>query len=283
MKFRAWLKNFGIKTVEGSILAIIGIILAALFKGEPLKGFTATGSFMRVLKSEVPLWWLALAIIIGVSASSAFLWSWRGRGRSITGLAHFRPRFNGYDYEPSMDSLDLLIVFNDGKSWIPNHREALERRVLTRGQRVRVLVIHPRSEFLSTLVRKTNRSIPEEITYLHQTFKHLENLKIQRPNLVEVRGHHLFNPYVLHLTESVAIVHPFFLLERGELPLLVLKKTEGNSLYEQYRADAEKVWAEAVSLKEEDFTFADKGFLQSEPNPKRKRKVLSSSQEKSEI
>lgn len=243
---------------EGVVLGIISLVLAAILKGESLKGLSHLGSITSLAKSSVPLWWMAIAVLVATIASSGWMWKRLSRGRSIPGLVHFRPRFNGYDYEPSMDSADLLMVFNDGKSWIPNHREALERRVLVRGQKVRVLLIHPRSTFLSTLVKKADRSIAEETTYLYKTFRLLEELRAKRPELVEIRGHHLFNPYILHLTESMAIVHPFFLLERGELPLLLLRKTDESGLYDQYRDDAEKVWKDALTLREEDFPLADK-------------------------
>ena len=238
MTFKDWSKSLGMKAVEGVILGGGGFILVALAKNQPITELTGSTPLVQFMKSTIPVWWLLVAIALSVLASTGWFWLRAGDSRSIPGLVHFRPRFNGFDYEPSMNSQDLLIVLNDGKSWIANHKEALERRVLERGQKVRVMVIHPRSDFISTLVRKSNRTALEEDTHLYQTFRRLEDLKLARPELVELRGHFLFNPYILHLSESVAVVHPFFLLERGELPLYVFENNSASKgLYEQYKAD----------------------------------------------
>ena len=247
-----------VEQIVGSVCAgFLSLLIAAYVKGDQLKGLTPLASVGKLLKTGVPVW--IVALLVGITAAAGIGYS-RKRSKSssgLPGLTKFQQKFAGHDYEPSMDSKDLLLVFNDGKSWVPNHREALQRRVFGRQQKVRFLMLHPRSEFLPTLVRKAHRDIREEVQIMFRSFEFLQELKDKRPDLVEIRGHFLFNPYILHLTEEIALVHPFFLNERGELPLLQFEKSVDPRLYEEYRDDAERLWETANVLTSADFAMLD--------------------------
>jgi hypothetical protein len=156
-----------------------------------------------------------------------------------------------------MHSEELLVVLNDGKTWTHRFGEVLHQRVVSEGKPLRVLVIHPKSDFLKTLLRKNGRELHVQLNHLRETFLAVEELRKLRPGLAEIRGHHLFNPYMLHLTELVAIVHPYLLKERKELPVFTFAREEQSEIYLRFRSDAEELWRDAVPLQAADFSLLD--------------------------
>lgn len=240
---------------------IATVIIGALLKGDELKGLAPAKALWAILATGVPLWALLFAVCVAIHFFTAWF---RTRKQSSllpqgqintlpSGLASFQTSFHHFTDKTYFQDQDLLLVFNDARAWVEAHTEELKNRVLVRGQRVRVLLLHPQSNFLKVLDRKTEKLPNQEIMEIQYSFKILSELQRLRPNLVEVKGHYLFNPYTLILTTTEAIVMPYFLMKRGELPVLVFKNFGQESIYHQYRSDAESLWAMSVHLTDQDF------------------------------
>ena len=68
--------------------------------------------------------------------------------------------------ETSLDEIehaqDLLVVQNDGRSWIDQNRERILGRLEDANKRTRIVLYHPQSQFLPTLVRKNKKELARQ-------------------------------------------------------------------------------------------------------------------------
>ena len=173
--------------------------------------------------------------------------------KDVYGLTDFRASFLGYPYGPLISGTkDLLIILNDGRSWIDTHRELLAKRIANPKQQTRIALLHPRSDFIETLVRKNRKDKTVQLGDIKRSFESLEDARKVGSRL-DVRGHFLFNPSSLFLTEREAIVSPYLFMERGALPLFVFSKEATDAFYQHLRDDALKLFEASEPLTKEAF------------------------------
>lgn len=157
------------------------------------------------------------------------------------GLSEFRSTFHGYSYEAIVkNSEKLIIIMNDGRSWIDSHRELLEYRAKIKKQKTTCVFIHPQSNFLKTLVNKNGKGLRNQLGELRRSISILEKIE-QEHGLIEIKAHHFFNPYSLVLSDQLAVVTPYHYMESGSLPMLIFDADHENSLYSKYEDDAKKL------------------------------------------
>jgi hypothetical protein len=173
------------------------------------------------------------------------------------GLTSFRPSFHGFPHRELLATSEhLLIVMNDGRSWIDGYREQLEQRAKT-NKRTLIVLIHPRSEFVPTLIRKNGKKKSTQIDELRRSFEIISGIKANYPGNVEIRGHYLFNPYSIFVNENQAVIMPYFFNEAGELPVLTFSNTGNDSLYERYKNDAYRLFGDSKPLRPSDFSIIE--------------------------
>ena len=165
-----------------------------------------------------------------------------------------RTSFHGFSYEDLIrDSKELTVVLNDGRSWIPAHRELLRTRLATAGVVTRVCLLHPASPYLTLLVHKNGKDLAVQVKEIRGSVSIL-NSEAPAWADFEVRGHDRPSPYCLYLTEKLAVVTPYFFFEAGSLPMLLI--AGDSALYGEYRTDARKLLAEARPILPEPITSA---------------------------
>jgi hypothetical protein len=170
------------------------------------------------------------------------------RWRQMFGLREIRSSFHGFSFEHLLrDSIDLLVVMNDGRSWIDSHRELLATRIANPKLSTRVMFVHPSSPFIDVLIRKNGKSKTMQLEELQRSLQILERARQPNSNL-DVRGHYCFNPYVLHISEREAVLSPYLLGESGALPLFVFVREATDAIYLRLREDAEQTFQGAEPL-----------------------------------
>lgn len=147
---------------------------------------------------------------------------------------------------------DLLVVMNDGRSWLASKRESIEKRLKDNTKRTRILLLHPRSPFLETLVRKNQKTVNGQIEEIRRSYNIINGMAVDGTN-IEIRGHFLFNPSTLILTESQAFCSPYYYMESGALPLYKFTAGDDSALYYRIRQDAEQLFAASPVLTQESF------------------------------
>jgi hypothetical protein len=168
-------------------------------------------------------------------------------------LEDLRATFQGFPYQQVIhEAGKLLVVMNDGRSWISANRESLALRLRNRRKHTRFLFLHPKSEFLRTLVLKNGKTVMTQVEEIKRSCSILQG--ITSSYHVEVRGHFVFNPYCLLLTESHAVVSPYYYCETGELPVFVFGKRASGQFYDKYSEDANRLFDSAAILTLADFS-----------------------------
>jgi hypothetical protein len=128
---------------------------------------------------------------------------------------------------------ELLVVMNDGRSWIDSNREALRRRAEDRDKSTAIILLHPKSEFIDTLIKKNGKSKSAQIEEIKRSYNAITGGAVSP---VKVFGHHSFNPASLVMSENFAYWSPYFYMESGGLPMFKCSKKE-RGLYQALRKD----------------------------------------------
>lgn len=171
------------------------------------------------------------------------------------GLSQFREGFRDLSHEPLLLRSSLAcIVLNDGRGWIDSNRDLLEARARVAGQITQILVLHPRSPFLKTLVAKNGKLFETQVDEIRRTFRVVEHLRKQFGEGFEIRGHDGFNPYAMFLGDKQAYIMPYYLNEAGQLPVMIFDNNgQESTMYNRYKKDFHTAFINAVKLSEEDF------------------------------
>lgn len=149
-------------------------------------------------------------------------------------------------------SRDLMVVMNDGRGWLDQNREIIYRRLRDPDKSTRVVLIHPASPFLETLVRKSGKTRTTQIEEIRRSYEALQK-QAGAGGQIEVRGHFGFNGYSLIVGSLYAFVSPYFFNESGALPLLKFASSAKQGLYHELLRDATELFTLAEPLKPEDF------------------------------
>jgi hypothetical protein len=147
---------------------------------------------------------------------------------------------------------DLLVVMNDGRGWLDQNREIVYARLHDPDKLTRVVLLHPTSPFLETLIRKNGKTRATQIEEIRRSYQALKRHAPADAHL-DVRGHFGFNGYSLTMGDRYAFVSPYFFNESGALPLLKFSSRADHGLYHQLRADAIELFDGAAPLTPEDF------------------------------
>ena len=169
------------------------------------------------------------------------------------GLVEVLTTFHKFSHADFLDdSEDLIVIINDGRSWVRSYREKLAERSKTKSN-TRIILVHPKSDFITTLTKKNGKTIETQIEELRASVNIVEEIA-NDGGRISIYGHNLFNPASLFLSEKKAVVMPYYFNEAGNLPVLIFENKGDDSLYESYRKDALKLLEKhAQPLKVSDF------------------------------
>ncbi|MBV9763870.1 MAG: toll/interleukin-1 receptor domain-containing protein [Acidobacteriaceae bacterium] len=142
---------------------------------------------------------------------------------------------------------ELVVVMNDGRNFVNDNQELLDKRLRDRSKTSTFVFYHPASGFFPTLLKK-NRKGDRQLAEMKASFDLLT-----RFGATEIRGHHLFSPYSLTMSENYAFVSPYRFLEGGALPLFKFSAKAPSGYYHVLREDALKLIKSADILSSKDF------------------------------
>jgi len=156
------------------------------------------------------------------------------------GLVMAKPTFQDDNFGRTAieEAEELIVVQNDGRSWIDTNRERLMERAQRRGRHTTIVLLHPRSTFLEVLIRKSSKSMAQQLGELHRSFEILQPYIAS--GAIVLKGHFLFNPHTLIMTERFAVIDQYFLCESGDLPRFKYAVAE-RGLYRRIRSDFEEL------------------------------------------
>ena len=137
---------------------------------------------------------------------------------------------------------ELVVVMNDGRNFVDGNQELLKHRLLDPEKRTLFVFYHPASGFMPTLLHKNGKRT-RQLEEMRASF-----VMLTRFGAREIRGHRLFNPYSLTMSENYAFVSPYRFNEGGALPLLKFSSRAPEGYYHVLQADAARLFDEAEPL-----------------------------------
>lgn len=166
------------------------------------------------------------------------------------GLLAVSPDSSRFDYREIIeDSRRLVVVLNDGRTWLSMHRERLRARFADNRKQTTIFLVHPRSEFINVLARKGSSDPAAQIAKIHESLQILREV-VQEGTNIEVLGHFLYNTHSLVLGDEIAAVTPYY-LSRGSrsVPVYVYGDDGGSCYFKELEGDVERLRMDSEALK----------------------------------
>lgn len=157
--------------------------------------------------------------------------------------------FSAYDYNPIIsESRKLVILLNDGRTWISFNRDRLRKRFADPAKETTIFLIHPKSPMIQVLARKGLVDAPVLQGRIRETVDEL--LKTKQANTVlEILGHHLFNPFSLFLGDDSALFVPYFASRGGRtVPVWKFEDTGSDCYFRDLVEDMERLRMDADNI-----------------------------------
>jgi hypothetical protein len=152
-------------------------------------------------------------------------------------------------------SRELIVIQNDGRSWIDSNRERILARLSDPKKTTRIVLYHPRSSFLPILIQKNGKRLQDQIGEIKRSYE-IVNSANADVKALHIRGHFGFNPYSLLISDRYAFLSPYHYHEAGKLPLFKFSAHAPSALYTTLRKDAEILYEEAVPITPEELDLA---------------------------
>jgi len=156
--------------------------------------------------------------------------------------------------ETIRDAKQLLAVMNDGRGFLDSKQEDIRARNDDPTKSTRFVFLHPRSDYLHSLIKKNGKSHEGQVGDIRRGFEALCETP-DRKSAIEIRGSYGVFPSSYLISERYAFVSPYLCAEGGSLPIFRFAENRENNqrLYKKIADDAEKVFATAEILSAADF------------------------------
>lgn len=167
------------------------------------------------------------------------------------GLSDVKADSSSVDYDSVMaTSQRLVVLLNDGRTWLSVHRERLRKRFQDPSKETTIFLIDPESEMIFVLARKGSTT-PDAIRAKIKESIQLVS-EIASPNTqLEIFGHSLFNPHSIVLGDDAAIVMPYFVSRGGrQVPAFRFENAGPDSFFLMLRSDLESLRMDARDIRE---------------------------------
>jgi len=172
------------------------------------------------------------------------------KNSEATGLVDLQLDAANIDFDSLIiNSNKLIILLNDGRTWLSVQRDHLRKRFSDPKKETTLFIIHPDSPMINVLSRKGSIEPYSLIQRINETLQLLKEISVEDTNL-EILGHHLFNPHSMILTEDTAIVIPYF-VSRGGRTVPAFRYDHINDdecYYNRLSEDLEKLRMDSQSL-----------------------------------
>lgn len=154
------------------------------------------------------------------------------------GISHCYKEVDRFDFtEDIEDSKNLIIVLNDGRGWVGNYYQRFVNRFDKNDMETVVILMHPNSPAIGLHAAKVGATvegirmkIAETIRLLHRANEKQHHLKII--------GHHFYNTMSIFISDSNAIMTPYFLSKvRRTPPVLTFEEAGRESFYTKLKQD----------------------------------------------
>jgi hypothetical protein len=169
------------------------------------------------------------------------------------GLTWYQTKFDNYPLSQLIEKArELTIVLNDGRGWIDSRRQAIEHRLSSADKTTRVVLLHPESPFLETLVKKNKKPLDTQRYEIFRSLSALNDIVGGDSDKLQMRGHFTFNPITAFVSEDVAVISHYLYTEQGELPCFEYTRANSPTYYQHIKKDVDALFAGAKPIVSQD-------------------------------
>jgi len=223
---------------------------------------------------------LTLAIIIGVATAFLTITRYLTLGRATTrfearmselkhdiesqwdlksstrmlGLTDVANSIRDFDYgEHFRHAKELTLLMNDGSRWFDTNREwMIARQRECDGCETQVILVHPKSEYVDILARKSQVSSDE---MRHKILANVRRMRRELDPSVTIIGHFLYSSYSLVISEDLAVYVPYLTSRtRGDVPALVFRR-DAQGFFDVLSRDLEALRVDCRPIFESEAAF----------------------------
>ncbi len=224
---------------------------------------------LAIVSPSVPI--LAVLGVLGASSGALLLaFSWNAAARQQTfqsefdkirrdlfrigerndlGLVEVSDDATRINYEDIIVSARVLtIVLNEGRSWVAQHGDQLRRRFRDHKD-TRFFLIDPSSPVVPILARKAGTESETVRARISDAVRMIEDIARETGGDVTVYGHRLYNSYACCLSESEAILVPYFSARgTGTLPAFRFMNSGAKCYHRELTEDVERLLIDSEYL-----------------------------------
>jgi hypothetical protein len=149
-----------------------------------------------------------------------------------------------------LTSRELIVVMNDGRSWVGRNIDFLQNRMLLPNHKTTFIFQHPESvmcaEVLPKKFEQSSSFVQEKI---RETVRELKSYQRADSHELQILGHFLFNSYSMFLTDEYAVMVPYYISPgRNTVPLLFFERRGQSSQYQKFYNDMQQLIRRSQSL-----------------------------------
>lgn len=155
------------------------------------------------------------------------------------GLIQIYSKSDGYNFHDFLTTnRNIVIVLNDGRTWVSNHSPKLEERFKKHDFHTTFIVTHPDSEMVNVLATKQEMPADGVKGKIREFVKSVKAINGHDKSKVAILGHKLYNPHSIFLGDSLALITPYH-ASRGRryVPLYVFTDSGQNSYFQSVKLD----------------------------------------------
>ena len=165
------------------------------------------------------------------------------------GVSHCFREVDRFDFTSDIENSRVLIaIMNDGRGWTGNYYQRFVNRFNNGETDTTIILMHPNSPAIALHASKVGATVPGIRMKIAETIRliHRANGK-KRP--VRILGHHLYNTMSVFITESNAIMTPYFLSKvRRTPPVFSFIDSGIEGFYHKLRQDAEALMVDCEDI-----------------------------------
>ena len=165
------------------------------------------------------------------------------------GISHCFREVDRFDFADDIqDSRYLVAIMNDGRGWTGNYYQRFVNRFNNGDSETIVILMHPNSEAIALHAQKVGTTVAGIRMKIAETIRLIHRANNgQRP--VKILGHYFYNTMSVFITESHAIMTPYFLSKvRRTPPVFTFIDSGIEGFYQKMKQDAEALMVDCVDI-----------------------------------
>ena len=165
------------------------------------------------------------------------------------GLSHCYKEVDRFDFTDIIeDAPELTIVLNDGRTWVSNYFQRFQNRFEDKKKTTTIILMHPESDAIKLHANKVGGDHISIQMKISETIREITKANQDLVN-VKILGHKFYNTLSIFLTDSNAIITPYFISKVRQTPPIFLFENAGPAcFYSKLKADVSALMADAEDI-----------------------------------